>query len=235
MLFSNSDPIEINKFSAMAEEWWDPTGPCRPLHVINPVRLLFLKTYVPSLQEQKVIDVGCGGGLLSEALAREGACVTGIDTSDMLIEVAKQHVNQDVLNVRYLNEDAEIMSEKERGCFHVVCCMELLEHVPDPSALIQTCSDLVTPGGWLFFSTINRDLCAYLAAIVCAEYLLKLLPKGTHQYEKFIRPSELAAAARKAGLSLQKLQGIHYNPLTHVASLTNAIRVNYIAAFQKRV
>ncbi|MES2998283.1 MAG: bifunctional 2-polyprenyl-6-hydroxyphenol methylase/3-demethylubiquinol 3-O-methyltransferase UbiG [Pseudomonadota bacterium] len=235
MSVSNNDPIEIDKFSTMAEAWWDTAGPCKPLHDINPIRLAFMKKYATTLREQKVIDIGCGGGLLSEALAQTGAFVTGIDKSDALIKIANQHANQSALNISYLIEDAETLAKKQSETFDVACCMELLEHVPDPSSLIKACSDLVKPNGWLFFSTINRNPSAYLTAIIGAEYLLKLLPKGTHQYEKFIRPSELAAAARRADLSLQKLQGIRYNPFTYSVTLTNTVQINYIAALQKEV
>ncbi len=216
----------------MAEEWWNTKGPCKPLHDINPARLQFIKKYAP-LEKQKVIDIGCGGGLLTEELARTGAQVTGIDKSGELINIANQHAKQNALTIHYLSEEAETLAERQTAYFDVACCMELLEHVPDPLSLIKACSDLVRTGGWLFFSTINRNPYAYLTAIIGTEYLLKLLPKGTHQYDKFIRPSELAAAARKAGLRLQKLQGIYYNPFTRSVKLTNTVQINYIAAFQK--
>lgn len=230
---SNSDPLEIDKFSTIAEEWWDPAGPCKPLHAINPLRLQFIESYIP-LREQKIIDIGCGGGLLTEGLAHKGAQATGIDKSEPLIAIANQHAKENALNIDYLVEDVESLATRQKGYFDSACCMELLEHVPDPISLIQACSDLVKPNGWLFFSTINRNPYAYLTAILGAEYVLNLLPKGTHQYKKFIRPSELAMAARKAGLSLKKLQGIHYNPLIPRVTLSDDIRVNYIAAFQKQ-
>ncbi|MDQ8039702.1 MAG: bifunctional 2-polyprenyl-6-hydroxyphenol methylase/3-demethylubiquinol 3-O-methyltransferase UbiG [Rickettsiella sp.] len=233
MLFPNSDPLEIDKFSMMAEEWWNAKGPCKPLHDINPTRLAFIKSLVPFLQEQKIIDIGCGGGLLTEELAVAKTQVTGIDKSDTLIKIARRHAQQNGLIINYLTEDAETLSKKQREYFDFACCMELLEHVPDPASLIKACGDLVKPNGWLFFSTINRTTYAYLAAIIGAEYLLKLLPQGTHHYEKFIRPSELASVARKLGFKLKKLKGIHYNPFTRSAALTNSIRINYIAAFQK--
>lgn len=231
---SNSDPIEVNKFSTMAEEWWDPTGPCKPLHDINPIRLQFIENFV-KLNKQRIIDIGCGGGLLTEALAHKGAQVTGLDKSESLIAIAKQHAKDNALEIDYIAEDVECLVNKLKANFDCVCCMELLEHVPDPMALIQACSDLAKSNGWLFFSTLNRNLYAYLIAIFGAEYVLKILPKGTHQYKKFIRPSELAMAARKAGLSLKKLQGIHYNPLLARATLSEDIRVNYIVAFQKKI
>lgn len=233
MLVSNDDTTEIEKFSTMAEEWWNPEGPSKPLHAINPVRLHFIKKYTP-LQGQKIIDIGCGGGLLSEALAQSGAEVTGIDKSEALIQVAIRHAKQHELSVHYYVDDAAALAEKQNNTFDVACCLELLEHVSQPHALIQACSDLVKPNGWLFFSTINRHPYAYLMAILGAEYVLKILPKGTHQYDKFIRPSELAAVARQMNLSLQQVQGIHYNPLTRAAHLTSRIHVNYIAAFQKQ-
>lgn len=233
MSISNSDPLEIDKFSTMAEEWWNTEGPCQPLHIINPVRLQFIKKQV-ILQEQKIIDIGCGGGLLTEALAQAAAEVTGIDKSEQLIKIAKEHALQNKLNIDYLVEEAETLAKKQTEYFNIACCMELLEHVPNPSSLIKACSDLIKPNGWLFISTINRNLCAYLTAIIGAEYFLKLLPKGTHHYEKFIRPSELASTARKLGLNLRKLQGIHYNPFNYSATLTNNVTINYIAAFQKK-
>jgi 2-polyprenyl-6-hydroxyphenyl methylase/3-demethylubiquinone-9 3-methyltransferase len=234
MSVSNTDPVEIDKFSTMAEDWWDAAGPCKPLHDINPIRLTFIQKCVPVLREQLVIDIGCGGGLLSEALAQAGALVTGIDKGDALIKVASQHAKQNALNISYFSEEAETLAKRQSSYFDVACCMELLEHVPDPASLITACSDLIKPSGWVFFSTINRNLYAYLVTVIGAEYLLKLLPKGTHQYEKFIRPSELAAAARKAGLNLQKLQGIRYNPFTRAVIFTNTVQTNYIAAFQKQ-
>lgn len=231
---SNSDPIEIDKFSTLSEAWWDTKGPCKPLHKINPVRLQFIEKYI-LLEKQKIIDVGCGGGLLTESLAHRGAHATGIDKSEQLIAVANQHAKDNALSIDYFTEDVEILAKKQKNYFDTACCMELLEHVPDPASLIQACSDLVKPNGWLFFSTINRNPYAYLTAIIGAEYLLKLLPKGTHQYQKFIRPSELAMAARKAGLNLKKIQGILYNPLIPTVTLSNNVCVNYIAAFQKHL
>lgn len=233
MSASNSDPAEISKFSQMAEQWWNVEGVCKPLHAINPLRLEFIRNQT-SLQGQKAVDIGCGGGLLTEALAFAGAKVTGIDKSDALINIAKKHAEENQLAIKYSVCDAESLAENLDDFFDIVCCMELLEHVPNPSSLIHACSSLAKPGAWIFFSSINRNAHAYLLAIIGAEYLLKLLPRGTHDYKKFIRPSELAAVAREAGLKLQKLEGIHYNPLTQYYSLTKDIRVNYLAAFQKR-
>lgn len=232
MPLSNSDPLEIDQFSTMAEHWWNAEGPCKPLHDINPARLQFIKKYVP-LKKQEVVDIGCGGGILTEALTQIKARVTGIDKSEALINVAKQHATQNGLNIDYQPSDAETLVKSHTEYFDVACCMELLEHVPDPCSLIKACADLVKPNGWVFFSTINRSPFAYLTTVIGAEYFLKLLPKGTHHYEKFIRPSELVNAARKVGLSLRKLQGIHYNPFSRSAVLTNTVSVNYITAFQK--
>ena len=233
MSASNSDPAEISKFTQMAEQWWDPEGVCKPLHAINPLRLNFIKKQVP-LSGQKAIDIGCGGGLLTEALSLAGAQTTGVDKSNALIEVAQKHAQDNQPTIEYFTSDAESLIEKQSQSYDIVCCMELLEHVPDPSSLIHACSALAKPGAWVFFSSINRNLRAYLLAIIGAEYLLKLLPRATHDYKKFIRPSELATSARSAGLTLKKLQGIHYNPLTKNYALTEDIRVNYLAAFQKR-
>lgn len=232
MSISNLDPAEIHKFSSLAEDWWDPTGPVRSLHAINPARLAFIKNHI-ALAQQRVIDLGCGGGVLSEALTREHAQVLGIDQSETLIEVAKAHAVAQHLPITYQVAEIEALSKEKTENFDMVCCMELLEHVPDPVTLIQACSTLVKPGGWVFFSTINRCLPAYFLAILGAEYCLNVLPKGTHTYEKFICPSELSAAARQAGLRLVKLQGLHYNPFTDQARLSASIRVNYLASFQK--
>lgn len=233
MSASNSDSAEINKFTQMAEQWWDIEGPCKPLHIINPLRLEFIAAQ-QALEGQKIIDIGCGGGILAEALVKLGAEVTGIDKSQALIQAAKKHAEENQLSIKYNLTDAESFAKNHRQSFDIVCCMELLEHVPDPCSLIQACSDLAKPGANIFFSTINRNPLSYLLAILGAEYLLKLLPKGTHDYKKFIRPSELAQAARKAHLILQKFQGIHYNPLTRHYVLGKDIQVNYLAAFRKR-
>ncbi len=233
MSASNSDSAEISKFTQMAEQWWDIEGLCKPLHIINPLRLEFI-TAQQTLSGQKVIDIGCGGGILTETLAKKGAQVTGIDKSNSLIKVAKKHAEENQFSIKYYLTDAESYAKNHSQSFDTVCCMELLEHVPDPSSLIQACSDLAKPGASIFFSTINRNPHAYLLAILGAEYFLKLLPRGTHDYKKFIRPSELASAARQANLILQKFQGIHYNPLTQHYALGKDIRINYLAAFKKR-
>lgn len=230
----NSDPAEISKFSHMAEQWWNTQGVCKPLHDINPLRLEFIRNQTP-LQGKEVIDIGCGGGILTEALASFAAKVTGIDKSDALITIAKQHATESQLNIEYIIDDAESFAKKEKHLFDIVCCMELLEHVPNPSSLIHACSSLAKPGAWVFFSTINRNAYAYLLAIISAEYLLRLLPRKTHDYKKFIRPSELAAVARQADLELKSISGVYYNPLTHHYALSKDIRVNYLIAFQKRI
>lgn len=232
MSASNSDSAEINKFTQMAEQWWDNEGPCKPLHSINPLRLEFIAAQ-RDLLGQKVIDIGCGGGILTETLAKKGAQVTGIDKSDALIDVAKKHAEENQLSINYYLTDAETFAKNHSQSFDVVCCMELLEHVSDPCSLIHACSDLAKPGANIFFSTINRNVRSYLFAILGAEYFLKLLPRGTHDYKKFICPSELAQAARNTNLLLQKFQGIHYNPLTRHYALGKDIRVNYLASFRK--
>ncbi|OIZ99476.1 bifunctional 3-demethylubiquinol 3-O-methyltransferase/2-polyprenyl-6-hydroxyphenol methylase [Rickettsiella grylli] len=233
MLASNSDSAEINKFTALADQWWDVDGPCKPLHIINPLRLEFLETW-QTLKGKKVIDVGCGGGIFAEAMAQRGAEVTGIDKSDALIDVAKKHAADNQLSIDYFSAEAESFATNQRESYDIVCCMELLEHVPCPLSLIQACSQLAKPNARIFFSTINRNPRAYFLAILGAEHFLKILPRGTHDYKKFIRPSELALAGRKAYLTLQKLQGIHYNPILQHYALSDDIRINYLAAFRKR-
>jgi 2-polyprenyl-6-hydroxyphenyl methylase / 3-demethylubiquinone-9 3-methyltransferase len=229
---SNLDPAEISKFSSLADTWWDAKGPLRSLHEINPARLAFIKSQI-SLAQQQIVDLGCGGGILSEALAREQAQVFGVDQSEALIDIATTHACSQNLPITYQVAEIEAFSQERSEAFDAVCCMELLEHVPNPSVLIQACHALVKPRGWVFFSTINRNLPAYLLAIFGAEYCFNIVPKGTHTYEKFIRPSELSAAARQAGLRLVKLQGLHYNPFSHQASLSSSVQINYLAAFQK--
>lgn len=223
---------EINKFGSMAERWWDPNGEFKTLHDINPLRLEFIQRYV-HLQGQRVVDVGCGGGILTEGLAKQGAEALGIDLSEDLIDVADLHALESGVNAQYQKISAEALAEQKPAYFDHVTCMEMLEHVPDPGSIIASCAKLVKPGGMVFFSTLNRKPKAYLLAIVAAEHVLRMLPQGTHDYKKFIKPSELSQSARAAGLQLQGVVGIAYNPLTKQFSLGNDIDINYIAAFQR--
>jgi 2-polyprenyl-6-hydroxyphenyl methylase/3-demethylubiquinone-9 3-methyltransferase len=229
---ANVDATELQKFSAIAQRWWDPTGPMRPLHEINPIRTAWLDGHV-RLAGQRVLDVGCGGGLLAEAMAARGACVTGIDMAGKPLEVARLHAQDSAADVRYLESTAEALAAREAAQFDVVTCMEVLEHVPDPAQTVAACAQLARPGGWCFFSTINRNAKSFALAIVGAEYVLKLLPKGTHEYAKFIRPSELIRHTRAAGLELVELTGVRYNPFTKRASLAADTDVNYLLACRK--
>ncbi len=225
--FTNVDSIEIAKFSELATDWWELDGPCKPLHIINPVRLAFVQQQL-DLAGKKVLDIGCGGGIFSESLAMQGAEVIGIDMSETALSIAKAHCQAKSLQLNYVCTSAEEFAESNAHQFDVVTCMELLEHVPDPISLVQTCAKLVKPGGDLFFSTINRNLKAYLLTIIAAEYIAKLLPKGTHDYAKFIRPSELCAWLRSAELEVKTIKGINYQGLTNKARLINNIDTNYI-------
>jgi 2-polyprenyl-6-hydroxyphenyl methylase/3-demethylubiquinone-9 3-methyltransferase len=223
----NADPHELEKFSELAHRWWDPHAEFRPLHEINPLRLDWIDR-VAGLQGKRVLDVGCGGGILAEAMAARGARVTGIDLAEKPLAVARLHLMESGLSVDYRLVSAENLARETPGAFEVVTCMELLEHVPDPAATVRACGELVTPGGDVFFATINRNLKAYLLAVIGAEYLLRLLPRGTHDYARFIRPSELAAMCRAAGLSVANLTGMTYNPITRVYALGRDTDVNYI-------
>ena len=225
----NADPLEIQKFSELAHRWWDPTSEFRPLHEINPLRLEWINAKVP-LAGKRVIDIGCGGGILAESMARKGANVTGIDLSEKALKVADLHSLESGVNVRYKLIAAETMADEEAGQYDVVTCMEMLEHVPDPSAIVKACAALVKPGGHIFLSTLNRNPKAYLFAILGAEYVLRLLPKGTHDYDKFITPAELSQFLRSAGLDLNSMRGMGYNPLTKIYSLNNDTSVNYLVA-----
>lgn len=225
----NADPIELQKFSDLAHRWWDPTSEFRPLHEINPLRLEWINARAP-LAGKKVADIGCGGGILAESMARKGATVTGIDLSEKALKVADLHSLESGVQVRYEMISAEQLAEREAGAYDIVTCMEMLEHVPDPAAVVKACATLVRPGGHVFFSTINRNLKSYLFAVIGAEYLLRLLPRGTHDYAKFITPAELGRFIREAGLNLQSLKGMGYNPLTKMYSLNQDTDVNYLVA-----
>jgi 2-polyprenyl-6-hydroxyphenyl methylase/3-demethylubiquinone-9 3-methyltransferase len=228
----NADPLELQKFSDLAHRWWDPSSEFRPLHEINPLRLEWINARAP-LAGKTVVDIGCGGGILAESMARKGAEVTGIDLSEKALKVADLHSLESGVRVRYELIAAEELAAREPGRFDVVTCMEMLEHVPDPAAVVRACAALVKPGGKVFFSTINRNPKAYLFAVIGAEYLLRLLPKGTHDYAKFITPAELAQYARSAGLDVDSLKGMTYNPLTKVYSLNQDTDVNYLVACTK--
>ena len=229
----NADPAELAKFSDLAHRWWDPESEFRPLHQINPLRLGWIDG-LAGLQGKVVLDVGCGGGILSDSMARKGAQVTGIDLSTKALKVAQLHaLEAGTANVRYREVSAEAMAAEMPGQFDVVTCMEMLEHVPDPSSVVRACSQLVKPGGWVFFSTLNRNPKSFLFAIIGAEYVLQLLPKGTHEYAKMIRPSELAAFCREAGLELVQTRGMEYNPLTRRYWLSADTSVNYLFAARR--
>lgn len=224
---ANVDPAEIARFEQLAARWWDPDGESRPLHDLNPLRASFVAERV-ALRGARVVDVGCGGGLLSEALARAGADVVGIDLGETLIDVARLHLDESALTVDYRVQSAHDLAAAEPSGFDAVCCMELIEHVPDPAALMQDLAVLVKPGGKLFLSTLNRTPWAFAAAIVGAEYVLRLLPHGTHHYAQFLRPSELASMARRVGLVLDEVRGMAYNPLNRTATLTSNTAINYL-------
>jgi len=223
----NVDPLEIEKFSELAHRWWDPHAEFRPLHDINPLRLDYIDSVAP-LRGKKVLDVGCGGGILAESMAARGGTVTGIDLAEKPLKVAQLHLLESGLEVDYRLVAPELLAQDAAGSFDIVTCMELLEHVPDPGVTVTACAALLKPGGNAFFSTINRNLKSYLFAIIGAEYVLKLLPRGTHDYARFIKPSELARHLRAAGLHMRGIVGMTYNPLTRVYSLGSNTDVNYI-------
>ncbi|MBU1215376.1 MAG: bifunctional 2-polyprenyl-6-hydroxyphenol methylase/3-demethylubiquinol 3-O-methyltransferase UbiG [Gammaproteobacteria bacterium] len=229
---SNADPIELEKFSQLAHKWWDPNSEFKPLHEINPLRLTYIND-IAELAGKTVLDVGCGGGILSEALADAGATVTGIDLADKSLSVAKLHLLESGKKVEYRKVAVEELAAERPAHYDVVTCMEMLEHVPDPSAVIAACAQLVKPGGHVFFSTLNRNPKSYLFAIIGAEYVLNLLPRGTHDYAKFIRPSELAQWCRNADLQVQELTGMSYNPLNKTYALGSDTSVNYLVACQR--
>jgi 2-polyprenyl-6-hydroxyphenyl methylase/3-demethylubiquinone-9 3-methyltransferase len=231
---TNVDPAELAKFSDLAHRWWDVNSEFRPLHQINPLRLDWIQSMV-ALKDKQVLDVGCGGGILSDAMARVGAKVTGIDLATKSLKVAQLHaLETQTPNVSYREVSAEALAAEQPACFDVVTCMEMLEHVPDPASVVQACATLVKPGGWVFFSTLNRNLKSFMLAIVGAEYVLNMLPRGTHEYAKFIQPSELAAHCRAAGLEWQKTRGLSYNPLTRRYWLNDDTSVNYLVATQRQ-
>ncbi len=223
----NIDPAEVEKFDDKNMDWWNPKGPAKPLHQLNPHRLAYIKENT-NLSDKSLLDIGCGGGILSEALAKAGANVTAIDMNPHALEAAKKHAEEQQLKIHYQQASAEQYLQNCDQKFDVITCMELLEHVPDPCQLVKDCSKLLKPEGVIFFSTVNRNPKAYFLAILGAEYILRLLPRGTHHYDKFIKPSELACWLRKAKLSLQNLRGISYQPLTGAFSLSDDTDVNYL-------
>ncbi|BDI07604.1 bifunctional 2-polyprenyl-6-hydroxyphenol methylase/3-demethylubiquinol 3-O-methyltransferase UbiG [Sphaerotilus microaerophilus] len=231
---SNVDAQELAKFSDLAHKWWDPDSEFRPLHEINPLRLGWIEQCAGPLTGRRVVDIGCGGGILAESMARQGADVLGIDLAERSLKVAQLHAMEaGVASLRYREIAAEALAVEQPGLFDVVTCMEMMEHVPDPASIVQACATLAKPGGWVFFSTIHRQPKAFLHAILGAEYLLGLLPRGTHEYARFIRPSELARWCRYSGLDLQHTRGMGYNPLTRRYQLNADTSVNYLVACRK--
>ena len=228
----NVDPAEIQKFEALASRWWDKSGEFKALHEMNPIRLNFINTNSP-LSGKNVLDVGCGGGILTESMARAGATATGIDMGKAPLSIARLHAMEEGLEIEYLQTTVETHATEQAASYDVVTCMEMLEHVPDPASIINACAQLVKPGGSLYFSTINRNAKAYLFAIVGAEYLMKMLPKGTHDYSKFIRPSELDIWARQVGLELAGIEGISFNPLTNMFRSSRDVDINYMVHYQR--
>ena len=228
----NIDKKEISKFNELASRWWDTDGDFKPLHEINPLRLDYICRH-SNLKDLKIVDIGCGGGILSEAMAKKGGIVTGIDMAEKAIAVAKLHQIESKITVDYQLMTAEELAEDEAGSFDIVTCLEMLEHVPDPSKVIQSCADLLKPGGSVYFSTINKNLKSFLFAIIGAEHILKLLPVGTHEYSKFIKPSSMESWSRQSLLELQSSIGLEYNPFISKYSLTHNLDVNYMMHFMK--
>ena len=224
---ANVDPTEQKKFDDIASTWWDLDGESRPLHDLNPARLAYISERV-SLQDKDVVDVGCGGGILSESLARQGARVTGIDVAEKALSVARLHLYESELVVDYQQTTAESWAEENAGKAHVVTCMEMLEHVPDPGSVVTACANMLAPGGHLFMSTLNRTPMSFAVAILGGEYISRIIPRGTHQYDRFIKPSELCAWLRQAGMSVEDISGIHYNPLERTARTGGHVNVNYL-------
>lgn len=231
---ANVDPLEIEKFANLASRWWDPESEFKPLHTINPLRLNYILEHSNGLQGKRVLDVGCGGGILSESMVDHGADVTGIDMGEAQISVAKLHALESKKDVNYQMIAADELAEQEPGSYDVVACLEVLEHVPDPAAIVKACSDLVKPGGDVYFSTINRNPKAWLLAIVGAEYVLNILPKGTHAYDKFIKPSEMDTWMRAADLDMKDIIGMHYNPIRDHYKLAPGVDVNYLLWSKKK-
>ncbi len=231
---ANVDPAELAKFGALAARWWDPKSEFKPLHDINPLRLNYIDRHV-GLAGKRVIDIGCGGGILAESMAAIGAVVTGIDLSEKPLQVAKLHLLETGRTVDYRLVAAEDIAQEQPGQFDCVTCMEMLEHVPDPASTVNAAATLAKPGAWIFFSTINRNPKSFLFAIIGAEYVLNMLPKGTHEYRRFITPAELARMAREAGLTVTEFTGMTYNPITQHYAMGNDISVNYILACRKPI
>lgn len=229
----NADPAELAKFSDLAHHWWDPESEFKPLHQINPLRLDWIHA-LADLNQKRVLDVGCGGGILADSMARKGADVTGIDLASKSLRVAQLHaLETGTPNIQYREISVEALAQEQPASFDVVTCMEMLEHVPDPGSVVRACAELVKPDGWVFFSTLHRSAKAFMLAIVGAEYVLNMLPRGTHEYAKMIRPSELAASCREAGLDLVGIKGMEYNPITQRYALTTDTSVNYMLAARK--
>lgn len=231
----NVDPSEIQKFSDLAHRWWDPDGEFRPLHLINPLRLSWIDSHA-HLKGKKILDVGCGGGILSDAMARLGGDVLGIDMSAKVLQAAQLHaLEAQTPPIQYKQISVENLAVEHPSSFDVITCMEMLEHVPDPNSIINAITTLVKPGGYVFFATINKNIKSFTLAIVGAEYIMKLIPPGTHEYARLIRPANLAYMARNSGLNLQAQIGLHYNPLTHTSKLTPNTSVNYMQAYQRPI
>ena len=229
----NADPAELAKFSDLAHHWWDPESEFKPLHQINPLRLDWIHA-LADLNQKRVLDVGCGGGILADSMARKGADVTGIDLASKSLRVAQLHaLETGTPNIQYREVSVEALAQEQPASFDVVTCMEMLEHVPDPGSVVRACAELVKPDGWVFFSTLHRSAKAFMLAIVGAEYVLNMLPRGTHEYAKMIRPSELAASCREAGLDLVGTKGMEYNPITQRYALTTDTSINYMLAARK--
>lgn len=229
----NIDPIEIEKFSQHAQDWWDSNGELKTLHQVNPLRVQFVLKMAGTPDGKKILDVGCGGGILTEALAKEGAIATGLDMAELSLEVAAKHACESGVSIDYLCDTVEHFASSHNEQFDIVTCMEMLEHVPDPVSVIKSCAQLVKKDGWVFFSTLNRNLKSYFLSVIMAEHVLKILPKGIHEYGKFIKPYELVKAASNYQLNPKKLVGIKYNPLTQKMTFSDNADVNYIIAFQK--